>query len=74
MEPDMPKRNLKKLYFDKESFDWIEQESRKLMSALGPQYEQLAATGGEVVNDIYGNIPGLEWDQLVNTFLHTKKI
>ena len=74
LEPDMPKRNLKKLYFDKECFDWIEQESRKLMSAIGPQYEQLAATGGEAINDIYGNIPGLEWDQLIYTFLHTEKI
>jgi len=74
LEPNMPKRNIRKLYFDKESFDWTEQESRKLMSALGPKYEQLAATGGEIINDIFGNIPNLEWDQLVHTFLHTKKI
>lgn len=74
LEPNMPKRNIRKLYFDKESFDWTEQESRKLMSALGPQYEQLAATGGDIINDIFGNIPNLEWDQLVHTFLHTKKI
>jgi glycine cleavage system H lipoate-binding protein len=74
LEPDMPKRNLKKLYFDKESVGWIEQESQKLLSAVGPQYDQLAATGGEVINDIYGNVPGLEWDRLVSTFLHTEKI
>lgn len=74
LEPDMPKRNLKKLYFDKESVSWIEQESRKLLSTVGPQYDQLAATGGEVINDIYGNVPGLEWDRLVTTFLHTEKV
>lgn len=74
LEPNMPKRNVKKLYYDKECFSWIEQESGKLMNALGPQYEQLAATGGEVISDIYGSVPGLEWDRLVTTFLHTKKI
>jgi len=74
LEPNMPKRNIRKLYYDKECFNWIEQESRKLMSAVGPQYDQLAATGGEVINDIYGNVPGLEWDRLVTTFLHTEKI
>lgn len=74
LEPDMPKRNLRKLYFDKECFDWIEQESRKLMSAIGPEYGQLAATGGEVINDLYGNIPNLEWDRLVHEFLHTARI
>lgn len=74
LEPEMPKRNLRRLYFDTESFAWIEQESRKLMSAMGAQYEHLAATGGEVINDIYGNIPGLEWDRLVSAFLHTEKV
>jgi glycine cleavage system H lipoate-binding protein len=74
LEPDMPKRNLRKLYSDKECFDWIEEESRKLMKVIGPQYERLAATGGEVINDLYGNLPGLEWDRLVHAFLHTEKI
>jgi glycine cleavage system H lipoate-binding protein len=74
LEPDMPKRNLRKLYFDKECFNWIEQESRKLIGTIGPEYENMVATGGEIINDIYGSIPGLEWDRLVNTFLHTEKI
>ncbi|MFC1816118.1 glycine cleavage system protein H [Thermodesulfobacteriota bacterium] len=74
LEPDLPKRNLKRLYFEKECFRWIEQESKKLMGLIGPEYEQLAATGGEVINDIYGNIPDLGWDRLVDTFLHTEKI
>ena len=74
LEPDLPKRNLRRLYFGKESFQWIEQESQKLMGLIGPQYEQMAATGGEIINDLFGNIPNLGWNRLVNTFLHTEKI
>jgi hypothetical protein len=44
------------------------------MRAIGPHYEGLAAIGGEAVGDIFGTVPGLEWDQLVSAFLHTKKI
>ena len=73
VEPDFPKRNLKQLFIDTESFKWIEGETRKLMRLVGPEYEQMAATGGEVVSDLFGNVPGLEWDVLVQTFLHTEK-
>ena len=74
IEPDLPKRNMKKLYSDKECFQWIEQESQKLMHLVGPEYEKMAATGGEIVSDLFGNIPNLEWERLVDTFLHTEKI
>jgi glycine cleavage system H lipoate-binding protein len=72
LEPDLPKRNLKRLYFEKESFQWMEQESQKLMGIMGPEYEQLASTGGEVINDVYGNFQELGWDRLVRTFLRTE--
>lgn len=71
LEPDMPKRNLKGLYFDNESFQWIEQESRKLLNLMGPEYEQLAATGAQPISDVFGSIPRLGWDRLVKTFLRT---
>jgi glycine cleavage system H lipoate-binding protein len=74
LEPDLPKRNLKRLYFEDESMQWMEQESQKLMGLMGPEYERLAATGGEVMDDIYGNFPELGWDRLVKTFLRTEKI
>jgi len=72
--PDLPKGNLRRLYIDNDSFQWMEKESQKLMGIIGPEYEQLAATGGEIINDLYGNVPGLEWDRLADTFLHTEKI
>jgi glycine cleavage system H lipoate-binding protein len=71
IEPDMPKKNLKGLYFGKESMQWMEQESRKLLNLVGPEYEQLAATGAQPISDVFGNFPELEWNQLVKTFLRT---
>jgi glycine cleavage system H lipoate-binding protein len=71
LEPNMPKRNLKGLYFGKDSIQWMEQESRKLLNLIGPEYEQLAATGAEPISDVFGSFPELEWDQLVKTFLQT---
>ncbi len=74
VEPRVPKKDLKGLYFGKESFKWMEQEGQKLMGLMGPEYEQLAATGGEVIGDILGNFPEIGWDKLVNKFLRTKSV
>jgi glycine cleavage system H lipoate-binding protein len=74
LEPKFPKSNLRKLYDGKESFQWIEKESQKLMGLIAPKYEKMAATGGEIINDLYGKMPDLGWEQLVDTFLHTEKI
>jgi glycine cleavage system H lipoate-binding protein len=69
LEPDMPKRNIKKLHFGSDSIKWMEAEHKKLLGLIGPEYEQLAATGGEPIDDVYGNIPQLGWKLLVKTFL-----
>jgi glycine cleavage system H lipoate-binding protein len=69
--PDMPQKNLRGLYFGKDSMQWMEQESRKLLNLMGPEYEQLAATGAQPISDVFGNFPELEWDQLMKTFLRT---
>ncbi len=74
LEPKLPKRNLKRLFFGKESFQWMEQESQKLMTLMGPEYEQLAATGGEAINDLFGNFPDLGWSRLAQTFLRTERV
>ena len=74
LEPNRPKQNLKGLYFGDESFQWMEQESGKLMRLMGPEYEQLAATGGEPIDDVFHHVPDIGWDRLVQTFLHTEKL
>jgi glycine cleavage system H lipoate-binding protein len=71
MEPVMPKRNVKGLYFGRESVRWMEKESQRLLSLMGPVYNDLAATGAEPVRDIYGSFPEIGWDVLVKTFLGT---
>lgn len=74
VEPGILKANLKGLYYGNESFQWIEKENQRLMKLLGPEYEQLAATGGEPVGDIFGHFPEIGWDRLTETFLRTEKI
>ena len=74
LEPNAPKRNLKKLFFEKESYRWMEQENQKLLGLMGTEYEQLAATGGDLIGDIYGNFPEIGWNLIVEKFLRTSKI
>jgi len=71
VEPDPSLKNLKKLKFGDASIRWMEKENSKLVKLMGPEYENLAATGGEPVNDFYGLNPEIGWDKLVSTFLKT---
>jgi len=71
IEPRALKSNLKKLYFGDETIDWVEKENRKLMRLMGPEYEQLAATGGRPLDDFYGYYPEIGWNRLVRSFLRT---
>jgi glycine cleavage system H lipoate-binding protein len=73
VQPVMPKRNLKGLYYGRESVRWMEQESQKLLELMGPEYKDLAATGAEPISDVYGSFPELGWDVLVTAFLRTAK-
>jgi hypothetical protein len=40
--------------------------SRKVSATAG---YAMAAAGGEVVGDIYGSVPGLDWNELAESFL-----
>ncbi len=73
LEPDMPKRNIKGLFYGKESIQWTEKESQKLLSLMGPEYKNLAATGGKPLSDVYGSFPEIGWDVLAENFLGTQK-
>jgi heterodisulfide reductase subunit A len=72
MEPIVKEGELKRLVRDEESHRWLEEENRKLLELLGPDYERLAATGGEPVVDIPKHFPEMGWDTLVTTFLKTE--
>lgn len=72
MEPYYLKNELKSLYFGHEAVRWVQEENRRLLESLGPEYTRLAATGGRPIEDFYGNHPELGWDSLAARFLHTR--
>ncbi len=72
LEADMPRRNRRGLAYGKESIKWMEMEGQKLLRLIGPEYENLAATGGILVGDVFGVFPQIGWDVLTREFLHTE--
>ena len=72
LDPCCLKDELKALYFGRESTAWMEREKGLLLESLGPEYERLAATGGEPTEDLFGTCPEAGWDSLVRTLLRTQ--
>jgi glycine cleavage system H lipoate-binding protein len=72
VEPKRLKGNLKNLLFAKKEVDgWMEHEVHRLHDLVMAEHGPLAATGGEPVDDIFGNVPEIGWKKLVNEFLLT---
>ncbi|ROQ90846.1 glycine cleavage system protein H [Desulfosoma caldarium] len=70
VEPRHLKKDLAELHADQAARTWLSAEVHRLEALVAPDTElPLAATGGEVVEDIYGSVPHLKWDQLVAEFL-----
>jgi glycine cleavage system H lipoate-binding protein len=70
IQPSGLRKNLKNLLFGEEGMAWMDDESMRLTSLLSDETDyRLAATGGEAISDIYGNVPAIGWDRLVNEFL-----
>jgi len=62
----------RKLLFEQKAVSWLNTEAKKLDEIVMNVYGvPLAATGGEIVDDIYGNLPDIKWEDLVHTFLLT---
>jgi glycine cleavage system H lipoate-binding protein len=68
--PDI-KGTMKGLMPDRESLDWMHQEVTKLENMIEEVAGPLAADGGYLGDEIYGNLPELGWKNLVRTFLKT---
>ncbi len=66
--PDI-KGTLKKLMPDTESMNWMNQEVSRLESMIEKVAGPLAADGGYLGQDIYGNLPELGWKNLTSSFL-----
>lgn len=71
LEPARLQRDLKGLVTGQDSLSWMEQEAQRLGDLImGDTGQRLAATGGRVVPDVYGAVPGLDWDRMVKQFLN----
>lgn len=68
--PDV-KGTIKRLMADADSLDWMNTEVRKLEDMIEETAGPLAADGGYLQEDIYGNLPDLGWENLTGTFLKT---
>jgi len=73
LNPVSLKIDMKSLFSGKKCFQWIENEIQDLLRFLGPEYERMAATGGDLIDDIFGRFPEIDRDRLVRTFLRTKE-
>lgn len=70
IQPKSLRKNLKNLLFDAESVAWTEDEASRLGALLGGDSRYpLLATGGEAIKDIYGTVPEIGWERLVQEFL-----
>ncbi|MBW1923886.1 MAG: glycine cleavage system protein H [Deltaproteobacteria bacterium] len=71
LEPSFLKLETQGLFYGEEGFHWMEHETRKLLELLGPDYGNLASTGGQPVHDVAKHFPQVPWDKLVTVFLRT---
>ncbi|MFC1824715.1 glycine cleavage system protein H [Thermodesulfobacteriota bacterium] len=68
--PD-PKKAMKELMGKEESPSWMNSEVSRLENMVEDVAGPLAADGGYLNEDIYGNLPKLGWKKLVKNFLKT---
>jgi glycine cleavage system H lipoate-binding protein len=68
--PDV-KAGLKTLMTHTDTLDWMKGEVNRLEGMIEDVAGPLAADGGYLGEDIYGNLPDLGWKNLTKTFLKT---
>jgi glycine cleavage system H lipoate-binding protein len=65
------KKMMKRLMEDTDGVDWLSSEVKVLEGMIEEVAGPLAADGGQLAPDIYGNLPDLGWSSLTRTFLKT---
>lgn len=63
------RKDLKKLMLNRETGDFMGEEVDRLYDVIEDVAGPLAADGGYLGNDIYGQMPGLGWERLTRVFL-----
>lgn len=69
--PDI-KKSMNDLMTDTKSLTWMDTEVRNLESMIEEVAGPLAADGGNLAGDIFGNLPQLGWKNLTRSFLKTR--
>jgi len=70
VEPTHLRRDLRSLLYGQQAQAWLEDEAASLTALIsGDTDYALAATGGRMVDDIYGTVDDLDWDTLVQRYL-----
>lgn len=65
------RKDLFSLMIGNETKDFYKEEIDRLYRVIEDEAGPLAADGGQLGADIYGNIPQVGWNRLVKLFLHT---
>jgi glycine cleavage system H lipoate-binding protein len=63
------RRDLKKLMIGDQATDYLDEEIDRLYRVIEEEAGPLAADGGYLGDDIYGNLPGVDWHKLTRIFL-----
>jgi len=69
--PDL-RRELRQLMIGAEAEQFLDQEVDDLYQVIEEEAGPLAADGGRLASDIYGNLPENSWNRLTKRFLHTR--
>jgi glycine cleavage system H lipoate-binding protein len=69
--PSNLKGDLQEMLFGQCNIAWTESEIIRLMGMLQSASGASLPSGGEIIDDVYGNYPQLGWKRLVQEFLHT---
>lgn len=59
---------LREMMLGQEAGEFLSSELDKLYGLIEEVQGPLAADGGELVDDVYGNLPGADWSRLCSTF------
>jgi len=65
------RRDLKNLMIRNETRDFLAGEIDRLYAVIEETAGPLAADGGQLGDDIFGNLPAMSWERLSGLFLHT---
>lgn len=68
VKPTNLQSNLEKLYFGEATVTWIGEETNRLMHLMDNTVGTTLPSGGAIIDDVYGNYPGIGWRPLVQEF------